>query len=183
MGDYSATLGVSSSLNSSRPRPIYVEPWGEDYWLFPGDSFEIVALSHETLPSFNMVETDESTQIYLEGGCHDFAVKLHGLHIEGGYQRAKLVGNVTDAFEVIRRGVVITSEKLWLGRLAVGDQLRLLIPKGEVISARVLSLEHLNEGPGVILENPWGLFLGELEIGAGKILPGTPVYRLENLPP
>lgn len=36
-------IGISNGRDEQRPRVIYVEPWGRDYTLLPGEDLEIVA--------------------------------------------------------------------------------------------------------------------------------------------
>lgn len=180
MTNVSTFLRVSCSQLASRPRPVYIEPLGNDYWLFPGDEFEFVASSDEPAPFFELVEDDEATQIHLERRGDDFAVHHNGQPIESGYQRARFAGNVSRALNIVGRGVVVVSDKPWLMNFAAGDQLRLVIPAIKTLSARVVQLEHMNTGY-VVVENPWGLFLGKLEIDPAEILPGSPIYCLEPL--
>lgn len=181
MSDFSATLHVHWSHEASKPRPIYIEPWGEDYWLFPGDQFEVIAFSQKTVPHFEIVESDESTQVYFEPDCHKFVIKQAEHHLKCGHQRAKLVGSVAHAFTIIGRGVVIASNRPWQAQLKIGDELRLFVPKKKVIRASLLGFEHFNAGGSTILENPWGVFLGELGVEASEIPSGSSVYQLEQL--
>jgi hypothetical protein len=182
MNDFSAFLSVSCRSQASKPRPVYIEPWGEDYWLFPGDDIDIVAFSRETTATFGVVESDGDTQIYLEQ-CHDVKVFCDGQQIVSGFQRSQLIGKADHAFTIIGRGVVITSDKPWQRNLKVGNDLRIIIPQANAISAKVLALEHLNTGSNTALENPWGLFLGEIGVDAKKIPAGASVYCLESLSP
>jgi hypothetical protein len=176
MSDNSATMSVSLDYRAMKPRPVYIEPWGEDYWLFPGDDFKITAFGQTSPPYFGLHEYDDTTQIYIEGDCQDFVVQHDEKRIECGYQRAKLAGIVDTAFIITGRGVVIASDKNWQVDLKVNSELRLIIPNLKTVNASILGLEHINTGNSTELENPWGLFLGELTIGASEIKRNSFVY-------
>ena len=87
MNKFSALISIHSSNNATKPRPVYIEPWGEDYWLFPGDKFEIIANGIESSPYFSIGENDENIQVYIEGDCQDFSVRHVKKVITCGYQR------------------------------------------------------------------------------------------------
>jgi hypothetical protein len=176
---HSASFSVRCSRSASAPRTIYIEPWGEDYWLFPGDELTVSAFSRAQRPEFSLVESDTSTQIHVDGFVHDYFV-AHGEGTVGsGFQRAQNLGTADYAFTIIGRGIVIGCKRPWQVNVSTGDELRLIIPRVRVLRTRVLGLEHMNAGPDKKLANPWGLFLGKLEVPATDIPTGTPVYRLE----
>ncbi len=68
------------------PHVVAVEPWGADYTLFPGESLEVVAFDDEVAPSFELVERDNSSQVY----CNDastYEVMQNGAVIPCGHNR------------------------------------------------------------------------------------------------
>ena len=159
MTEFSSVISVSLDNSATTPRPIYLEPWGEDYWLFPGDVFKIRAFGDQEPPSsnfFDIVESADATQVYVEGRFTNFEVLQNGKSISGGYQRAQRIGQADHSFTIRGRGIVISSDSPWQGNPKVGDQLRLVIPGKQVVKAQVLGLEHIQAVNR--LENPWGIF-------------------------
>ena len=68
------------------PHVVAVEPWGADYTLFPRESLEVVAFGDEVAPSFELVEWDDSYQVY----CNDastYEVMQNGAVIPCGHNR------------------------------------------------------------------------------------------------
>jgi hypothetical protein len=82
-----AKIGVRNSPDSSCSRVVYVEPWGEDYTLRPGEQLEIIARGGASPPWFHVVESDGVTSVYVEGDGEDFAVWQDGRRIECGHNR------------------------------------------------------------------------------------------------
>jgi len=87
MNKFSAHISIYASHDVTKPRPIYIEPWGEDYWLLPGDKFKIIAYGNASSPYFSIFENDDSTQVYIEGNGQDFSVRHGEKVIDCGYQR------------------------------------------------------------------------------------------------
>jgi hypothetical protein len=69
------------------PRIVWVEPWGEDYTLFPGQWLEIVARGESEVPRFDVVEYEEGFQVWVEGCAFDYDVLQDGARVECGHQR------------------------------------------------------------------------------------------------
>jgi hypothetical protein len=61
---HSAKIGVMNSRKTLHT--VYVEPWGDEYSLLPDAEMEIVAYSDEATPWFNIVESEDATQVYCE---------------------------------------------------------------------------------------------------------------------
>lgn len=89
MDSPAAKIGVINSRDCSQSRVVYVEPWGEDYTLLPGEELEIVATGPNSPPWFNVVEWDQATSVYIEGDCADFAVYQAGQRLECGHNRGR----------------------------------------------------------------------------------------------
>jgi hypothetical protein len=68
------------------PRCIFIEPWANDYTLLPGEALEITAIGKTTAPAFEIVEWEDSVQVYCNY-TSDFVVTANGLQLECGYQR------------------------------------------------------------------------------------------------
>jgi hypothetical protein len=77
-------LGVANSRKT--PLVVAVEPWANDYTLFPGEELVIVAFSDRAVPWFNVVEWENSTQVYPEDAA-DFKVFQGGRELECGHNR------------------------------------------------------------------------------------------------
>lgn len=81
---YSSSLEVRNAR--TLPHVIFVEPWGEDYTLLPGEEVEIVAFSDSTVAKFHLVEWDEMSQVYCNEAS-SFQVLQAGSQLECGHNR------------------------------------------------------------------------------------------------
>ncbi len=81
---YSSELGVRNSRSTWHE--VHVEPWANDYTLFPDEELVIIAYSSEAVPTFNLVESDGVSQVYCENTM-DFAVFQKGVELECGHKR------------------------------------------------------------------------------------------------
>jgi|GEM_PF-1129191 len=81
---YSSMLAVTNS----RPtwHEVHVEPWANDYTLFPGETLEIHAYSHTHVPAFHLVEWGDVSQVFCES-TEDFTVLQKGVELACGHQR------------------------------------------------------------------------------------------------
>lgn len=76
------------------PHVVAVEPWGADYTLLPGESLGVVALGDEVAPSFELVEWNDSSQVY----CNDastYEVMQNGAVIPCRHSRQSDVASST----------------------------------------------------------------------------------------
>ena len=48
------------------PRGVWVEPWGDDHWLNPGETFTVLAEDDPGTDSFNVVHHDQGVSIWYE---------------------------------------------------------------------------------------------------------------------
>lgn len=85
LASHSARLRVHNS--TPMPRIVWVEPWGEDYTLLPGEELEIMARNEAEQPYFTLVEWPQSTQVYLEGVSDDYEVLQDGSRLGCGHNR------------------------------------------------------------------------------------------------
>ena len=51
---------------TSRPRVIWIEPWGEELTIMPGETIKITAKHEGELPYFGIVDHDEGMQVFIE---------------------------------------------------------------------------------------------------------------------
>jgi hypothetical protein len=84
MADFVAKLGVQN--RTQKPRIIWVEPWGEDFTLLPGEELLVVGRHESEQPWYFVIEWDESSQVYLEA-ANDFEVVQNGIRLECGHKR------------------------------------------------------------------------------------------------
>ncbi len=67
---------------------LYLEPWGEDYGMFPNDEFEIVAADVEETFYFHISHTDKNIVIYAEGDLNAYpAIYQNGNLLSCGHKR------------------------------------------------------------------------------------------------
>jgi hypothetical protein len=84
MATFTGKIAVSNS--TKRPRIVWVEPWGEDYTLLPGEELELLCRDDTEQPWFHVVEWEDGSQIYVEQGGY-FEVLQQGKRIECGHNR------------------------------------------------------------------------------------------------
>lgn len=68
------------------PHVVYVEPWAEDFTLFPGEALEVHAYSLGTTPHFYIVASAGITQVYCESS-DTFKVIQDGAELACGHRR------------------------------------------------------------------------------------------------
>lgn len=80
----------SIGIWNDRPRPhvVWIEPWGEDYTLLPGEKLLITTSDSNDgiTPVFNLVETEGNTQVYVERLTYP-KLEIDGVAIECGHNR------------------------------------------------------------------------------------------------
>ena len=96
MGNMEPKVAKLSFSNSRTvPHIVWIEPWGEDYTLMPGEELQIVAtIDYQNWPPrpddaaafFDIVENDGSTQVYCEK-TNDVKVMQGDRELEIGHQR------------------------------------------------------------------------------------------------
>ncbi len=76
--------------DTSHSRMIWVEPWGGDFTLLPGKTFDIVATDANELPYFTVVEREDGTQVFVETSNpmqSDYTVTQDGERVAAGSNR------------------------------------------------------------------------------------------------
>ena len=68
---------------------LWLEPWGEDYGMFPGDEFEVLALDSEEDFYFHISHDEKGTKVYAERSVESVAVYKGGELLSCGHNRRK----------------------------------------------------------------------------------------------
>lgn len=80
----------SISIRNDRklPHVIWLEPWGEDYILLPGEELIVAnkVTDQENGPWFALVETEGNTQCYIERGDYP-DLQINGVPVACGHNR------------------------------------------------------------------------------------------------
>ncbi len=86
-GTYSARIVIQNQ--TEWPRVVFVEPFGEDFTLLPGESLDVVARGSrgEELPYFQVWETVDTSSVWIEGDFREYDVLQGGIKLECGHQR------------------------------------------------------------------------------------------------
>lgn len=81
---HTSRIGISNS----RPtwHEVHVEPWADDYTLFPGEELEIHAFGADAPPWFHVVEWDGVSQVYCNATV-DALVLQNGVQLKCGHNR------------------------------------------------------------------------------------------------
>jgi hypothetical protein len=75
------------SNDTKRLLAIWLEPWGEDYWIHPGETFEFAPEKPEDTFYFGVVHCGDEVSVYAEGGCEHVRVEHDGQILECGHRR------------------------------------------------------------------------------------------------
>jgi len=76
---------------------IMLEPWGEDYWIQPGETFEFVPMSAREDSFFAVVDHGRYVAVFAEGRGGIITVYHAGRKLKCGHNRP------ADAFKAHRR--------------------------------------------------------------------------------
>ncbi|MDQ3818032.1 MAG: hypothetical protein M3362_10100 [Acidobacteriota bacterium] len=66
---------------------LWLEPWGEDYGMSPGDEFEIVAADADEGFYFHVVNEEKGVKVYAEGDVSQISVCQGGEVLSCGHNR------------------------------------------------------------------------------------------------
>ena len=69
------------------PFTMMLEPWGEDYWIQPGEEFDVVAESADTAFHYVVVDHPDYVAVYAEGRCESVSVFQKGQRLKCGHQK------------------------------------------------------------------------------------------------
>lgn len=68
---------------------MWLEPWGEDYGMSPGDEFEIVAAYAGADFYFHVISDEKGMKVYAEGNTRQISVYQNGEELSCGHNRRK----------------------------------------------------------------------------------------------
>ena len=84
----SITLRIKISNNHPSFITLSLEPWGEDYGMFPNDEFEIIAEDADETCYFHIVYEDKVIFVYAEGKANYYPrVYQNGEELDCGHNR------------------------------------------------------------------------------------------------
>jgi len=66
---------------------LWLEPWGEDYGMSPGDECEIIAADAAEDCSFHVVCDEKGVKVYVEGDVRKISVYRGGEELSCGHKR------------------------------------------------------------------------------------------------
>jgi hypothetical protein len=84
-----ATLTQRIKITNDRATfaTLWLEPWGEDYGMSPGDEFEIVAADADEGFYFHVVNEEKGVKVYAEGNVTQISVNQRGEVLSCGHNR------------------------------------------------------------------------------------------------
>lgn len=78
---------IKVSNDRSSFATLWLEPWGEDYLMSPGDEFEVVAVDAEEGFYFHLAYDEKGIQVYAEGVATRVSVYQNSKLLSCGYSR------------------------------------------------------------------------------------------------
>ena len=66
---------------------LWLEPWGEDYGMLPGDEFDVVAADAGDDFYFHLTSEDRDMKLYAEGDVREVTVYNGGAELSCGHNR------------------------------------------------------------------------------------------------
>ncbi len=70
---------------------MWLEPWGEDYGMMPGDEFEVVAADAGEGFYFQLINEEADVKVYAEGDVRPVSVYHKGAELSCGHNRREEV--------------------------------------------------------------------------------------------
>ena len=88
-----ATLTQRVKVSNDRASfaTLWLEPWGEDYGMSPGDEFEVMAVDAEEGFYFHIAYDEKGIKVYAEGDATHVAVYQVGEMLSCGHTRREEV--------------------------------------------------------------------------------------------
>ncbi len=80
-----ATLTVRNR-GTTKATVLYLEPWGEDYWLLPGDEVSVETAEERKQDVFSVDMQDEGIQVWVQA-TQAVVVSASGVVLDSGHQR------------------------------------------------------------------------------------------------
>jgi hypothetical protein len=81
------TQRIKVSNERSSSITLWLEPWGEDYGMSPGDAFEVLAANVAEGFYFHVSSDEKGMKIYAEGDANDVSVYQSGKMLSCGHNR------------------------------------------------------------------------------------------------
>jgi hypothetical protein len=81
------TQRIKISNDRSSFATLWLEPWGEDYGMPPGDEFEVVAADAEEDFYFHVEYGEKGLKVYAEGSATHVSVYQDGEMVSCGHKR------------------------------------------------------------------------------------------------
>jgi hypothetical protein len=78
---------MSITNRTGLPRTIYVEPEGADYWMLPGQTFQLRADVNDPCAQFEILDNGDSLQVWPSSDMGFISVFAEGQELECGHQR------------------------------------------------------------------------------------------------
>ena len=82
---------LTQRIRISNERPsfatLWLEPWGEDYGMSPGDEFEVIAADAEEAFYFHVEYGEKGVKVYAEGDAKHVSVYQRGEMLLCGHDR------------------------------------------------------------------------------------------------
>ncbi|MCI3225409.1 hypothetical protein [Streptomyces sp. NP-1717] len=66
---------------------LWVEPWGTDHWMRPGEEFTVVARVEPEESPFNVVVHSQGITVWVNSGADAEVFDSHGSPVSCGHQR------------------------------------------------------------------------------------------------
>jgi hypothetical protein len=90
------TLRIKISNDRDSFVTLMLEPWGEDYGMFPKDEFEIVGEDADETCYFHIVYGEKDIQVYAEGKANYYPrIYQNGIELDCGHNRQEDSRSVT----------------------------------------------------------------------------------------
>jgi len=78
---------IKISNDSSSFATLWLEPWGEDYGMLPGDELEVAAMDVEKETFFYVAYNEKGMQVFAEGDAKYVSVYQNGERLSCGHNR------------------------------------------------------------------------------------------------
>lgn len=90
----SSTQKIRVSNESPSFVTLWLEPWGEDYGMYSGDEFEVIAEDAEEGFYFHVSNFGKGIKVYAEGDAKQVSVYQTGVLLGCGHNRREKNGDI-----------------------------------------------------------------------------------------
>lgn len=84
---------IDVSNETERKLGLWVEPWGADYWLRPGETLTVVTEKAPEEAPFNVVMHDQGVTVWVNSANHAEVVDKDDRPVPCGHQRPAETGS------------------------------------------------------------------------------------------